>query len=48
MIAFRTRHFEYAINYIQKKVDNPLATGGTPYVPWLRQLIEESKEHLLQ
>ncbi len=48
VIAFRTRHFEYAINYIQKKVDNPLATGGTPYVPWLKQLIEETKEQYLE
>lgn len=47
LIAFRSRHFEYAVNYIEKKVDNPIATGGTPYVPWLRQLIEETKEHLL-
>jgi indoleamine 2,3-dioxygenase len=47
LIAFRTRHFEYAVNYIEKKVDNPIATGGTPYIPWLRQLIEESKEFLL-
>ena len=47
VIAFRTRHFEYAVSYIQKKVDNPLATGGTPYVPWLRQLIDESKEQYL-
>jgi indoleamine 2,3-dioxygenase len=44
LIAFRTRHFEYAVNYIEKKVDNPIATGGTPYIPWLRQLIEETKE----
>jgi indoleamine 2,3-dioxygenase len=44
LIAFRTKHFEYAVNYIEKKVDNPIATGGTPYVPWLRQLIEETKE----
>ena len=44
LIAFRSRHFEYAVNYIEKKVDNPIATGGTPYVPWLRQLIEETKE----
>jgi indoleamine 2,3-dioxygenase len=43
LLAFRTRHFEYAVNYIEKKVSNPLATGGTPYIPWLRQLIEESK-----
>jgi indoleamine 2,3-dioxygenase len=44
LIAFRSRHFEYAVNYIEKKVANPIATGGTPYVPWLRQLIEETKE----
>jgi indoleamine 2,3-dioxygenase len=48
VIAFRNRHFEYAINYIQKKVDNPLATGGTPFVPWLKLLIEESKEFYLK
>jgi indoleamine 2,3-dioxygenase len=47
MIAFRSRHFEYAVNYIEKKVDNPIATGGTPYVPWLRQLIEETKAFYL-
>jgi indoleamine 2,3-dioxygenase len=47
LIAFRSRHFEYAVNYIEKRVDNPLGTGGTPYVPWLRQLIEETKEFVL-
>jgi indoleamine 2,3-dioxygenase len=48
LIAFRSRHFEYAVSYIEKKVDNPLATGGTPYMPWLRQLIEETKEYYLR
>jgi indoleamine 2,3-dioxygenase len=47
LIAFRSRHFEYAVNYIEKKVANPIATGGTPYVPWLHQLIEETKEYFL-
>ncbi len=47
LIAFRSRHFEYAVNYIERKVANPIATGGTPYVPWLRQLIEETKEFYL-
>jgi indoleamine 2,3-dioxygenase len=47
LIAFRSKHFEYAVNYIEKKVDNPIATGGTPYMPWLRQLIDETKEYLL-
>jgi len=48
LLAFRTRHFEYAVNYIEKKVDNPIATGGTPYVPWLHQLIEETKSYYLR
>jgi len=47
LVAFRSRHFDYAVNYIEKKVANPIATGGTPYVPWLRQLIEETKEYFL-
>ena len=38
---------DYAVNYIEKKVDNPLGTGGTPYIPWLKQLIEETREFLL-
>jgi indoleamine 2,3-dioxygenase len=45
VVTFRAKHFEYAINYIHNKVDNPLATGGTPYVQWLKQLLEETKEH---
>ncbi len=47
LLAFRSRHFEYAVNYIEKKVANPIATGGTPYIPWLHQLIEETKGYLL-
>ena len=47
IIAFRSRHFEYAVNYIERKVANPIATGGTPYIPWLRQLIEETKTFYL-
>jgi indoleamine 2,3-dioxygenase len=47
LVAFRSRHFEYAVNYIEKKVANPIATGGTPYIPWLHQMIEETKEYFL-
>lgn len=46
-IAFRSRHFDYAVNYIERRCDNPLATGGTPYIPWLKQLIEETRTYLL-
>ncbi len=48
LVAFRSRHFEYAVNYIEKKVANPIATGGTPYIPWLHQLIEETKDYILE
>jgi indoleamine 2,3-dioxygenase len=47
LVAFRSRHFEYAVNYIEKKVANPIATGGTPYIPWLHQMIDETKEYFL-
>jgi indoleamine 2,3-dioxygenase len=47
VIAFRSKHFEYAVNYIQRRVDNPTGTGGTPFIRWLKQLIEESEGHLL-
>jgi indoleamine 2,3-dioxygenase len=47
ILAFRSRHFDYAVNYIERRCDNPLATGGTPYVPWLRQLLEETKTYFL-
>ena len=47
LYKFRSKHLEYAVNYIQKKVENPTGTGGTPYIPWLSQLKEETKEQML-
>lgn len=47
VIRFREKHFEYAVNYIAKKVENPAGTGGTPYIEWLRQLKEETEQHIL-
>jgi indoleamine 2,3-dioxygenase len=47
LMIFRSMHFEYAVNYIAKKVDNPEGTGGTPYIPWLQQLKDETWAHLL-
>jgi indoleamine 2,3-dioxygenase len=46
LIAFRSKHLEYAINYIQKKVTNPVGTGGTPYIQWLSNLVDETKEYM--
>jgi indoleamine 2,3-dioxygenase len=47
IVQFREKHFEYAVNYIYNKVESPEGTGGTPYVPWLKQLKEETEEHIL-
>lgn len=46
-IAFRKKHLQYAIDYIQKKVSNPEGTGGTPFIPWLSELVEESEGYRL-
>jgi len=48
LLKFRTKHLEYAVNYIQKKVDNPTGTGGTPFIPWLSQLRDETDQYFLK
>ena len=47
LAKFRKTHLQYAVEYIQKKVENPKGTGGTPYIPWLSQLAEETKAFLM-
>jgi indoleamine 2,3-dioxygenase len=47
MACFRETHFGWAQEYINKWVDDPLGTGGTPYMVWLRQLIDETRSHKL-
>ena len=47
LATFRKKHLEYAVNYIQKKVENPKGTGGTPYVEWLSKLASETEEYYL-
>jgi indoleamine 2,3-dioxygenase len=47
LLEFRSTHFNYAVNYIAQKVDNPEGTGGTPYVPWLQQLRDETQAQIL-
>ncbi len=50
---FRTKHLEYATNYIfkqhQQSETNPHAvgTGGTPFIPYLQKHRDETAEHLL-
>ena len=42
MAAFREVHYGWAEQYIHRHTDDPRGTGGTPYMHWLRQLIDET------
>lgn len=42
MAEFRQIHLGWAQQYIEKWVDDPRGTGGTPYMRWLQQLIDET------
>ncbi|KFI22676.1 hypothetical protein [Nitrosococcus oceani] len=43
--SFRELHYGLAWEYIQKRTDDPFGTGGTPYIKWLKQLIDETRAH---
>ncbi|HEX3659594.1 MAG TPA: hypothetical protein VHV55_27650 [Pirellulales bacterium] len=45
MATFREVHFGWANEYIHKRVTDPRGTGGTPYMQWLAQLIDETRAH---
>jgi indoleamine 2,3-dioxygenase len=45
MATFREVHLGWAHEYINKRVPDPRGTGGTPYMRWLGQLIEETRAH---
>jgi indoleamine 2,3-dioxygenase len=43
--AFRETHLDFAKRYIAQWVGDPRGTGGTPYLQWLSQLIDETRAH---
>jgi indoleamine 2,3-dioxygenase len=45
MASFREVHYGWAQEYVNRWVDDPRGTGGTPYMEWLRQLIDETRAH---
>ena len=45
MASFREVHYGWAQEYINRRVDDPRGTGGTPYMDWLKQLIDETRAH---
>ena len=47
MALFRETHYKWAHEYINRWTDDPRGTGGTPYMSWLKQLIDETRAHKL-
>ena len=47
MAAFREVHYGWAEEYINRRTDDPRGTGGTPYMQWLKQLIDETRASML-
>ena len=45
MATFREVHYGWANEYIHKRVADPRGTGGTPFMQWLKQLIDETRGH---
>ncbi len=47
MANFREIHLGWAEKYINRRTDDPRGTGGTPYMQWLKQLIDETRAYML-
>jgi indoleamine 2,3-dioxygenase len=43
LASFRETHLQFAIRYIAAHERDPRGTGGTPYMRWLGQLIDETR-----
>ncbi|HUG67020.1 MAG TPA: hypothetical protein VMM76_04680 [Pirellulaceae bacterium] len=47
LATFREVHYGWVVEYIDKWVTDPRGTGGTPYLKWLRQLVDETQAQAL-
>jgi indoleamine 2,3-dioxygenase len=47
LASFRETHLEFARRYIAAHVRDPRGTGGTPYLEWLSQLVDETRARML-
>jgi indoleamine 2,3-dioxygenase len=47
LVIFRRAHLNYAQTYVLDKNQDTLGTGGTSYMDWLTQLIDETEAHLI-
>ena len=45
--TFREVHYGWAQEYIATRVTDPRGTGGTPYMVWLKQLIQETRDYMI-
>ena len=45
---FREIHYAWAKEYIMRHTKDPKGTGGTPYMRWLKQLIDETRQWQLR
>jgi len=45
--TFRSKHLEYAREYIAKWDQSDRGTGGTPFMPYLKKHLREINDHLL-
>ena len=44
---FREVHLGWARQYVDERVEDPRGTGGTPFMRWLGQLLDETRSHML-
>jgi len=47
MATFRETHLRWAHEYINKWGLDPRGTGGTPYMEWLKQLVDETRSAMI-